>query len=87
MTPERQTSLARFLVGNMYFRLIHLPRDDVSDEFCPICGYKLKKMHVIEECKSLEVENCRIKEAIPTELRWALSWLAWQVRGSLRKLF
>lgn len=33
----QQTLLARFVVGNMYMGSVHLPRDDVSDTFCPIC--------------------------------------------------
>lgn len=36
MAHEQQTLPARFLMGNMYLKSIHLPRDDVSDVFFQI---------------------------------------------------
>ena len=57
MTHEQQTLLARFLMGSMHLKSIHLPRYDVSDVFCPTCGYELNRMHAIEECRGLDAET------------------------------
>ena len=81
MSREQQTLLARFPVGNIYMGLIQLPRDDVNAVLCPICGYELNRMPIIEECRGLEVERLRLEEAIPSEFSLDLFWLAWQGRG------
>lgn len=73
MVWEQQTLLTRFLVWNMYLGSIHLPRDDVSDVFCPIFGYELNRIHVIDECRSLDVDSSRIKEAVTAEFGLYLS--------------
>lgn len=78
--------MAKSLVGNMYLGLIHMPRDDVSDVFSLICGYQGHRMHVIEECRSLEVDRSRLEEAVPAESKWDLSWLVWHAKGPFQFL-
>ena len=73
MSWEQYTLLARFLVGNTYMGSTQLLRNCVTDVFCPISGYELNRMHIVKECRCLEVERFRIEEAIPSEFRWDLS--------------
>ena len=66
----------RFLVSDVYLGSLHLPQDDLFDTMCPICGDDLHRLHILCDCRGLQLERSRLLRVIPENRLTDLSWLA-----------
>ena len=77
MIPDRGqfTCFIRFMISDAYLGSLHLPRDDMFDLNCPICGEELNHQHILVECNVLQRER-RVPCGVPTD-RWTdFRWLS-----------
>ena len=70
------TLFIRFLVSDVYLGSLHLPQDDLFDTMCPICGDDLHRLHILCDCRGLQLERSRLLRVIPENRLTDLSWLA-----------
>ena len=74
--PDRGqfTCFIRFMISDVYIGSLHLPRDDMFDLICPICGEELSRQHILVECNGLRVER-GILRGVPTDKLSDFWWL------------
>ena len=73
---SRFTRFIRFLVSDVFLGSLHLPKDDVFDTLCPICGDELSRQHVLRECRGLQLERRTLCRSIPEDKLCDLWWIA-----------
>ena len=68
------TYFLQFRISDVYIGSLHLPRNDMFDLNCPICGGDLNRQHILVECLGLQLERGTLR-GIPTDKLSNFWWL------------
>ena len=84
--PDRGqfTCFLRFMISDVYIGSLHLPRDDMFDMNCPICGENLNHQHILVECQGLQLERGTLR-GIPIDKLSDFWWLVRFGMGAVGK--
>ena len=65
----------RFIASDVYLGSIHLPKDDLVDCFCPICGEPISREHILSEWNGLSIERTILFVGCPQTGNLDMQWL------------